>query len=345
MSGYDDESGDENQVNEDLIAIVEAAYRVEQDEGAWLAGIRRAALPLLDRGLGGSAFLYDASDIRHLRVWSFLGDDNADGNVVRAIEASGPERARWIFRSQACRTASEGPEFKTPTAHAFFRSLGFEDLLFVNGADATGRGCFLTARLPKRSKVSHEDNETWSRVAAHLASGFRLRARLDRAGTHRSSFDHAEVVLSPRGKIQHLAAELAYEDLSERAATSALRDAAVAVDAARTRKGGRSTSALATWKSMTAARWTLVDHFDTDGRRYLVACANSTTIPEPSSLSDRERQAMSYAALGHSNKLIAYELGVSTSTIGVLLHRAMRKLGVGTRKDAIAIFVEHQSKK
>ena len=38
-------------------------------------------------------------------------------------------------------------------------------------------------------------------------------------------------------------------------------------------------------------------------------------------------------ALGHSNKVISYELGLAWSTVRVLVHRAARKLGVGTRKE------------
>jgi len=48
-------------------------------------------------------------------------------------------------------------------------------------------------------------------------------------------------------------------------------------------------------------------------------------------LSERERQAVSLAALGQSNKLIAYELGVSLSTVSAYLARAAAKLGVSTR--------------
>ena len=45
---------------------------------------------------------------------------------------------------------------------------------------------------------------------------------------------------------------------------------------------------------------------------------------------------LAYAALGHANKLIAYELGVSASTVGVHLLRAARKLRVRTRAQAVA---------
>lgn len=47
---------------------------------------------------------------------------------------------------------------------------------------------------------------------------------------------------------------------------------------------------------------------------------------------------MTQASLGHSDKVIAYELGLSASTVRVLIHRAIRKLGATTRRDALARF-------
>lgn len=55
-------------------------------------------------------------------------------------------------------------------------------------------------------------------------------------------------------------------------------------------------------------------------------------------LTAREHQAVRHAALGHSNKLIAYEMGISPSTVGVLLHRAAHKLGTTTRDELVARF-------
>jgi DNA-binding NarL/FixJ family response regulator len=54
-------------------------------------------------------------------------------------------------------------------------------------------------------------------------------------------------------------------------------------------------------------------------------------------LSDRERQAATLAALGHSNKHIAYELGITTSTASKYLERAAHKLGARSRLSLIQI--------
>jgi len=67
---------------------------------------------------------------------------------------------------------------------------------------------------------------------------------------------------------------------------------------------------------------------------------NDVRMPLPNALSPRERQALGFAALGDSNKLIAYELGISASTVGVLLYRAAQKLGCHTRVELLQRFRE-----
>ncbi len=52
----------------DLVGILEAAYRVEQPEEPWLAGVLDAARPGLDDGLGVTAYTYEASNPEDLEV-------------------------------------------------------------------------------------------------------------------------------------------------------------------------------------------------------------------------------------------------------------------------------------
>lgn len=323
----------------DLLDVVEAAYCVELDETSWLRQVRDAALRHLDRGIGGSAFIYDARNGGSVRVRSFLGSGNDDDKIVRAIQASSPERVQWIFRSQACHTASEGPDWNTPTARAIFRSLGFEDLLFLNGVDPTGEGCFFTVRLKERSRPSRIFVRSWSRVAAHMASGFRLRARLaDLDARAKRAIDRAEVVLTPSGKIEHLDLDNVEKEERARVATT-LRNAVLSLDRARGKlRRSSPDESLQKWTALYDSRWSLLDQFDSDGRRFVVACANEPSPRGRPPLTSRERQVMAFAVLGHSNKLIAYELGISPSTVGVLFFRAARKLGHRTRAGALAAF-------
>ena len=55
-------------------------------------------------------------------------------------------------------------------------------------------------------------------------------------------------------------------------------------------------------------------------------------------LTKREQQVVSVLLQGHSNKEIAYELGLAAATVRVLMVRAARKLGASGREDAIVCF-------
>jgi DNA-binding CsgD family transcriptional regulator len=95
--------------------------------------------------------------------------------------------------------------------------------------------------------------------------------------------------------------------------------------------------AQAEWRALSAGRWSVVEHFDRDGRRYLVAF-RAEGAPM---LSPRERAVAALAAAGCSNKAIGYELGIATSTVGGHLASAMRKLGVPSRVEMVARWNAH----
>jgi len=83
---------------------------------------------------------------------------------------------------------------------------------------------------------------------------------------------------------------------------------------------------------------TLVDHFDHDGRRYLMAKRNAPALRPWHTLAEREGQAVAYAAHGQPNKVIAYELGVALSTVASDLSRAAKKVGARSRLDLMATY-------
>ena len=77
--------------------------------------------------------------------------------------------------------------------------------------------------------------------------------------------------------------------------------------------------------------WSLIDRFDNDGRHFMVARRNEPHALDPRRLAKREWQVAILCATGASNKQIAYELGISESTVGTHISRAMRKLGCKNR--------------
>jgi len=93
----------------------------------------------------------------------------------------------------------------------------------------------------------------------------------------------------------------------------------------------------AVWRGLMSGRWTLIDHFDAGGRRFVVARGKpgSAARSPVGRLTDRERDVCARAAAGCANKVIAAELGVAVSTVGMLLLRATRKLRCTSREDLI----------
>jgi DNA-binding NarL/FixJ family response regulator len=85
------------------------------------------------------------------------------------------------------------------------------------------------------------------------------------------------------------------------------------------------------WRALVDGRWSLVDGFDSDGKRFVVARRNEPCAVALHTLTSRETHVASLAARGHSNKLIAYELGLSEATIATHVARAKSKLGVHSR--------------
>jgi len=103
------------------------------------------------------------------------------------------------------------------------------------------------------------------------------------------------------------------------------------IDAARSKSGRNDeATALEAWRALVSGTWSLVDVFEKDGRRLLIARENEPGAPAAEPLTLRERQVVVYAALGHSQKLIAYTVGLSVSSVSAQLTRACRKLGVAT---------------
>lgn len=100
------------------------------------------------------------------------------------------------------------------------------------------------------------------------------------------------------------------------------------------------------WRALQEGRWSVLESTERDGRCYLVVRpdtpldgsraelelgASESRARRPAPLSAQEKRVLIEFARGGSNKLIAYELGLATSTVGTLLSRAARKLGCESR--------------
>ncbi len=315
------------------IDVVEAAYLVDVDEHAWLQGIVRAAEPLLDQGLGVVAYTYDVSRSDRVLVPAAARSPSmpiATAEFLAAgIQATGPRYIRQSYRAIQVETSSCIPGFET-LVEPTFRAIGVADMLGINGFDPSGVGAWLGAALPRRTALRRTERSRYERIATHLGVAHRLRLRLASSEAAGNAPWNADAVLSPRGALEHAGGA----DVER--ARGQLRAAAVAIDRARGKlRRTAPDAALADWVGLADGKWSLVDKFDGDGKRYVLARRNEPRVGGLDRLTDRERAVAAYAALGHSNKLLAYDLGIAHSTVRVLLARAASKLGVRRREELV----------
>jgi DNA-binding NarL/FixJ family response regulator len=319
----------------DVVSIIEAAYRVDTTPHEWLSGVLEAARPSLDGGAGMDALIYDASNPSRMRLLDAAFYDPlvpiTKDMVAQIIETADPDFVRDSWRSLACALSSTIPGIERQPGWGMLRSMGIVDTMCVNGIDASGIGCEIIVNHKRPVDLTARARRKWSRVAAHLAAGLRLHRRLGEASARRDLANGADAVLAAHGRVEHAEHDAKLGDARE-----ALERAAVAMDRARgSMRRMLPDDAVAEWKGLIAARWSLVDHFDTDGKHYLVARRNGPEARGLGALTERERQVAAAASLGRSNKLIAYELGIADSTVRVLVARAMAKLGVASRKELV----------
>jgi hypothetical protein len=249
---------------------------------------------------------------------SFAAPDDAQAAMTQLHLTAGLDSATHFLR----------PFSKSSAMFAYFDrvllSRGYPEMLALNSVDAARRGCMVALPTKSVAGLHRSTSAQWARISVHVAAGLRLFRKLSVPQPTTDDPATADAILTPGGRVEH-----ANAPATSRTARDSLRAGALAMGRARGPLRRRDPfEAVEVWRGMVAGVWSLVDHFDTDGRRYLVAHRNEPTTLDPRALTERERQIVAYADLGQSNKLIAYQLGLSTSTVAVLLGRARAKLSL-----------------
>lgn len=334
-----------------IIDFTEAAYDLEIEDDDWLPSVVERGLPVLDHGLGVAAIEYgrapEGGDVRILRIHVASGPEDFAERHMAALAATPPEELREQARPGQATTMSastaEHPEaLRRYTAYVDH----CEDVLGLTTVDLKGSGVAIVAPLPEVTTLSPRDAERWQMLAAHLDAGHRLRRSL--AGDEPSSElgsglpGDTEAIFDPTSFRITDALGVARESTAARR----LREAAARMDRARgPMRAEDPEQALAIWRALVGGRWSIVDWFDSDGRRFVLGLSNPPDVTDPRGLTERERQVVTYAILGQTNKMIGYRLGLSKSRVSVLLRSAMKKLGVETRVQLIRKIRDFESLK
>jgi DNA-binding CsgD family transcriptional regulator len=163
--------------------------------------------------------------------------------------------------------------------------------------------------------------------ARHPRERARGRTRVERRAPERAPARPAPVFVGPEAPQPTLVAHAdgLQETLRERAVSTDPNSVALSNE-----------EALHTWTVLVEGRWALVDRFEKDGRRYLVARRNG--LGPRRSLTKREAQVAYLAATGHAQKFIAYELGLSQPSIARILRGVLQHLGLQSRVDLVELY-------
>ncbi len=321
----------------DWIAVLEASYSLDGDESAWLDGLLGCIAQEHWPERVSAAFTFDLNS-----GGVVVGDVSVHGppEVYQAVHASmkgaSAEGIDRVFRpGQVVGTLSELVFDQLPADEARFRETNAgiaPDILGVIAHSGAGRGVVVNLVLDAPRASTPAERRRWARCAAHIGAGMRLRALAPQMTTLDAT--PIEAVFDGGGKLQD-----AREGATSKTARERLRSAVLQIDRARSAMGRQeSDAALAAWEGLVSGRWSLIDRFDSDQRRFVVAVRNDPQFPDPRGLSLRERQVAEYAGHGRSAKEIAYLLGVSAASVENSLRRVQAKLGLGSRVELTAFF-------
>jgi len=314
--------------------VIETAYARAPTDDAWLTAVAEVVAQELDAEAGCIAYFvrWRPRGLPETHGWTrAAGASEADLLFARGQhEVPMPEplatEASLIYARGAIlsgtREALEDLSRKFEMVHgSSIDRTGHFDTLNLLCMDATHEGANFLHPTRDRVTTHVRKRERWGKVASHVGAALRMR-RTTQGG---ASLEDADAILDTAGKVVDASAAAA-------PALDALRRAAHDVDKARLR-GTAEDEALALWQCLFSGEYSVVDRFDTDGKRLFVAKKNAPNARGPRTLTDRERQVVALVSVGHSDKSAAYELGITEGTVAGHLHTALKKLGIPSAAD------------
>ena len=258
------------------IEVVESAYRLDRDDHEWLAHIANAAAPELDRGAGVIAYVANAQTMVS-REAAGVGVAQDLDTAMRQLNDSAPAEVLADLRAAPRGFYSIHREYR---GYRFLIDYWAAELTPRGIADAIGvcspagpetvmmfAPCRQVENVPPRVKAM------WSQIGIHIAAGYRLRRWLRSSDVERL----AEAIVGVDGDVKH-----AIGGAEALGARSALRDAVRAIERARgPLRGEDPAAALDLWAGLVQGRWSLVDYWDHDGRRFFAAHPNAPGVLDP----------------------------------------------------------------
>lgn len=317
-----------------LIDVVEGIYsNLEVDHpGRWLARVLPELTACVGWNRGGYAHAYDlrGAPQRWGISWPIAHElpPQVASAVMRGFEVSpNAERRHLYLDAGPAGTFSEhaGKTFdEMPGEAGASARMGVRDCAYVNATNPDGDGVLFCITRGEPGRLDARLRSQLSMVAGHVAAAQRLLRSLVTGTASLAAIFEAD------GRVAHV-------ERPHETSLSILRERVLAVDRARGRlRRTDPERALASWHALLRGQYSTVDRFESDQRRYVVAYVNEPSLLDPRGLTSAESAVAAWAARGHPEKVIAYELGLAQGTVSALLSRAYRKLGVRSRAALIA---------
>ncbi len=325
------------------IDLAEASYNLDIDVGNWLPNLLENGRPTLDLGSGFAAAMWggksDQGQPLIMQMHVGAGAPDLPLRYMRAAQEVGPDLVQETTAASVggVNVLSEMKDKWPQVYEALTGSVGCKDILTLWALDPDLHGLVLSIPSPELVQLTPAARDRWQMLAVHMTAGHRLRRGLstDTVATGVPVTEmplNAEALLDPRKFVVSQATGGA----QDKAASAVIREAAVRLDRARGKlRKTHPEEALELWHGLVRGRWSLVDWFDTDGRRFVLAKPNAPKLGDPRGLTEREHQVSTYAGLGESGKIIGYRLGISPTRVSALLSAALRKLGVKTQAQLV----------
>lgn len=324
----------------DVIRAVEACYASAADDSGWLDGLLQ------------SLSLHEDEPRILAEIWGIGRDGNraveceANSGVIQSSELADIARFMTTLSDEArgslfaatppvesClkRVARASSELAAQ-CRALLQRHGVEDPLGVFAAEPDGRLVLVAAANPAgRPLLPARTLHQLTLVSAHLNSGLRLRTALSGSAPDATTHAGTDAVLDPGGRVID-----AFGGARAREARQSLAEAVRHMD--RARGALRRTDpeeALRLWRGLVDGTWSLVDHCEADGKRFVLARRNEPGVRDPKALTPRERSVAAFAAMGHQNKFIGYLLGLSAGAVSGHLRSAQQKLELTSRAELV----------
>ncbi len=311
--------------------MLRACYAFDDDLEGWASRVHAALAPALDLGQGTLAAVvtFPEKGIRIGAVQRLGGAARLHQAVMRLSAFLAPERLRESFFNGRVLGSSSGhyADDELAAMRARARGARSRDAAGWCVNDGVDHGLLIVAPSTTALQLPAQPSPVVRALGQHVSTGLRLQRAVSGAALDDPT---VEAIFDGKGTVQHVAGLARSPSHRARLQQEVLRRAAApelgASGAEPVSNGGAEA-----WQAVVAGRWSLVDRFDTDSRRFVLAYRNPPGVLDPRRLTPREEHVATLAALGRSNKEIGDSLGISDSTVATQLSAALVKLGLESR--------------